>query len=247
MEDNSVDNNSGLQHTPDDDQWCFAWFATPDVPGKTRAAMAKAHMWQRGATITVSFLEGSLALRRRVQSIAEEWMLLNGGPANLRFSFIDEPVTRTDIRISFRYAGNWSAIGTTCKSETDPLKPTMNFGTIRETTPDAVARRVVLHEFGHAIGLVHEHQHPMAGIKWNRQQVFNDVSGPPNNWNLQKIERNIFRPYSQDETNHTIHVDNLSIMVYPIPAKWTTDGYSTKLNSELSEEDKAFVRQQYYQ
>ena len=35
-----------------------------------------------------------------------------------------------------------------------------------------VDRATVLHEFGHAIGLIHEHQSPFkGGFEWNREEV----------------------------------------------------------------------------
>ncbi len=34
-------------------------------------------------------------------------------------------------------------------------------------------------------------------------------------------------------------------MMYPIPASWTTDGFSVDLNSELSATDVEFIREAY--
>ena len=35
-----------------------------------------------------------------------------------------------------------------------------------------VDRPTVLHEFGHALGLIHEHQSPFkGGFEWNREEV----------------------------------------------------------------------------
>jgi len=42
----------------------------------------------------------------------------------------------------------------------NPLRATMNFGWLTPDTEDSEYQRVVLHEFGHALGLLHEHQHP---------------------------------------------------------------------------------------
>jgi hypothetical protein len=40
-------------------------------------------------------------------------------------------------------------------------------------------------------------------------------------------------------------VDNLSIMMYPIPSAWTLDGFSSDLNGDLSDQDVEFIRQAY--
>ncbi len=52
---------------------------------------------------------------------------------------------------------------------------------------------MVLHEFGHTLGLIHEHQNPNRPINWNRAAVIADLSGPPNNWDEETIENNIFK------------------------------------------------------
>ena len=49
------------------------------------------------------------------------------------------------------------------------------------------------HEFGHAIGLAHEHQNPQAGIQWNEAQVLKDLAGPPNFWTPDQIRHNVCR------------------------------------------------------
>ncbi|WP_437321271.1 matrixin family metalloprotease [Sorangium sp. So ce385] len=41
----------------------------------------------------------------------------------------------------------------------------MNFGWLTLESTQADVESVVLHEFGHALGLIHEHQHPENGIK----------------------------------------------------------------------------------
>lgn len=120
----------------------------------------------------------------------------------------------------------------------------MNFGWLTPASTDDDARRVVLHEFGHALGLIHEHQNPRHAIQWNRDAVIADLSGPPNKWSPEVIERNMFEPYSRGEVNST-QLDASSIMMYPVPSRWTTDGFSAGLNSDLSAADKAFIKNQY--
>jgi hypothetical protein len=228
---------------PNQDQWCFA-FLVPDPKaetGQTRAAMLNGAKWPSGGTIVLSFLDGDPSLHHRVMQAAQAWC----GPmmANVNLFFIGSG-DQGDIRISFRYPGSWSAIGTTCLHRTDRSKPTMNFGWLTPHSTDDEVRRVVLHEFGHALGLVHEHQNPGGKIQWNRMNVISDLSGPPNLWSLNVIESNMFKAYEEDDTSFT-RLDPQSIMMYPIPAHWTKDGFSTHLNADLSPLDRQFIRQLY--
>ena len=133
--------------------------------------------------------------------------------------------------------------GTMCRNIAEP-NPTMNYGWLTPASEETELRRVVLHEFGHAIGLIHEHQNPKGGIKWNKAAVINDLSGPPNNWDAATIENNMFRYYPPRDVVAT-SVDPLSIMMYPIPKSWTVDGFSAGLNGELSPNDKTLVRSAY--
>lgn len=224
-------------------QWCFAWFAgVPGVATKTRAALVRANKWPPGSIIRVAFLDGDPAVQKKVQAVAETWT----GPnmANVKLVFVSDP-KKSDIRISFKYSGSWSTIGTTCRTIPD-TDPTMNYGWLTPSTDAAELRRVVLHEFGHALGLIHEHQNPLGDqIPWDRKQVERDLSGPPNNWDKATIEHNMFEPIAKKEVNGTAS-DSKSIMMYPIPAKWVTDPkYAVGLNSELSGTDKKFIHEQY--
>lgn len=235
---NATDSNGNEDH------WCFAWYgdAPPPEPGTAaRATLINAAKWIPSSTITVSFLDGDPEVQERVKKVAREWV--TPGPANLILDF-RKNTTKTDIRISFRFAGSWSMVGTTCRNITDVTQPTMNYGWLTKQSSDDELRRVVLHEFGHALGLTHEHMNPGGKINWNREQVIKELSGPPNNWTLQQIENNMFRTFDKQETNYT-KLDKDSIMMYPIPKKWTQDGFSVDLNTELSPTDKSFIRQQY--
>jgi hypothetical protein len=223
-------------------KWCFAWPAKKQsVSGKDRAALVKASRWNPGDIITVSFLDGNPDVQSKVRDAAQGWTA--SSLANLTLDF-RKNTNDTLLRISFQQAGSWSVIGTTCRQVTDKTEPTMNFGWLTPDSDDDEIQRVVLHEFGHALGLIHEHQNPAQGIKWNRDAVIRDLSGPPNNWSLDVIEHNMFEPYAANETNFT-DTDPDSIMMYPIPASWTLDGFSVGLNSKLSGTDKSFIHAQY--
>jgi hypothetical protein len=59
------------------------------------------------------------------------------------------------------------------------------------------------HEFGHAIGLAHEHQNPAGGIQWNEAIVISEMAKSPNFWDEQKTRHNILRRYSANQINGT--------------------------------------------
>ena len=173
-----------------------------------------------------------------MQNAANEWTRF----ANLTFHFTtDKP---TDIRVGFEQGnGSWSYIGKMCREIAEP-KLTMNFGWLTDASTDDQVRSVVLHEFGHAIGMIHEHQNPEHAIQWNKDAVRRDLSGPPNNWNEQKIETNMFKHYEDNEIVGT-PVDAASIMMYPIPKSWTLDNFSAGFNGQLSDVDKGLARDVY--
>jgi hypothetical protein len=54
----------------------------------------------------------------------------------------------------------------------------------------------------------------------------------------------MFRYYPLTEVIPT-DVDATSIMMYPIPKAWTTDGFSAGFNGELSPSDKSLVASVY--
>ena len=112
----------------------------------------------------------------------------------------------------------------------------MNFGWIDADSAEEELRSVVLHEFGHALGLIHEHQNPVAGIYWNREAVIRELSGPPNSWSVEEIEFNVLNPADRPRTSTRPRWTRHSIMMYPIPASWTKNGFSAGFNSDLSTE-----------
>lgn len=206
----------------------------PGVSSATRAAAMRSKIWEpAGRTLRVRFLDGEPTLQQKVIRFAQEWSAY----ANLQFDFGDH--ARAEIRISFQWPGSWSFIGTDALGVLEP-EPTMNFGWLHPGTPNDEVRRVVLHEFGHALGLIHEHQNPAATIPWNRAAVYDYYAGPPNNWTAEQVEVNLFQTYAAELTQHSAF-DPHSIMLYPIPAEFTEGGFSVGLNQTLSTLDRAYI------
>jgi serralysin len=206
-----------------------------------KAALLNGARWNIGDAIRVRFLEGAPALRKRVQKVAERWTA--PGMASLTFRWVE--TGPAEVRIAFRQGnGSWSYLGTTCRQITDQCEPTMNYGWLTPKSSDAVLRRVVLHEFGHSLGLIHEHQNPEGGIEWNEPAVKADLREKPNYWDDETIRRNVLDHYSKADVTSS-PVDKLSIMMYPIPRAWTLNKFSSDLNNDLSENDIAFIRRAY--
>lgn len=223
-------------------EWCFAWYAgEPAAEGAgTRAALVKDKRWPRGATIKIGFTDGTARQQALVKKFAAGWNA--PGLANLKFSWV--PAAQADIRISFAFSGSWSVIGTTCKN-VPKNQATMNFGWLTPTVTDQEAERVILHEFGHALGLIHEHQNPLGSINWNKPAVYHDLSGPPNNWSKAQIDHNMFEAYPKQEIQGTT-TDPSSIMMYPLPASWVKPPSTpVGLNAKLSATDKTFIKKAY--
>ena len=79
---------------------------------------------------------------------------------------------------------------------------------------EKVARGTTMHEFGHALGLLHEQSYPGA-IKWNKDTVYKYYERY--DWDKAKTDFNVLEVSEQFFTNGTAY-DPKSIMHYSIPA-----------------------------
>ncbi len=206
-----------------------------------KLALFTGKMWPNGKALGVLFLDGSSTQKSKVMLHAVAWCK----DANIKLNF--STGSGAQIRISFKAdPGSWSAVGTDClHTEAFPHdEPTMNFGWLEDGTEDEEYRRVVIHEFGHALGAIHEHQNPKGGIQWNLDAVYEYFSGPPNNWSKEEIDFNIIQKYSMDQLNAT-KFDRKSIMLYSFPPQMIIGGTGTPENTKLSVGDKRFIKKMY--
>ena len=101
-----------------------------------------------------------------------------------------------------------------------------------------------MHEFGHVLSCIHEHQNPAAEIPWDKPVVYRYYGGPPNNWTKHDVDTNLFQTYDKTTTNFS-SFDPKSIMLYPIPNAFTVGNFEVGWNSVLSEADKQFIATNY--
>jgi hypothetical protein len=218
-------------------------FTFPDPSAPHAGIVQSDAAWGRGAKLRVHFLPGgSLRTRERVETFAKLWSEV----ADVEFQF-GVPKAQSDIRIAFNLPGFYSRLG--MEARLFPQE-TMSLG-FQGNEPEAEFRRLILHEFGHALGFHHEHRHPDAGIEWDdagalayyRPRLPPTLSNADILSQLHAIPPNSFR-------YKFFQFDPASIMMYFIPpeavkpGRYIPDRFGRN-NTQLSESDQVVVSTVY--
>ncbi|KAK3933683.1 hypothetical protein QBC46DRAFT_432030, partial [Diplogelasinospora grovesii] len=185
--------------------------------------------------LRVRFLDGSTWERDEVKHLITKHY--HSIPMRIRFEFLKKGSTGpSDIRINFTDESK-SYIGR--DAENYPDKPTMwlNMHPNRPSTKGKRWKRQadVLHEFGHALGMVHEQQHPDCRANWDYR-----VLQAKHGWDAQKVHRN-YKKVDALKARLTPY-DPESIMHYGV-TKGDTKSQNMEVpqNNVLSEGDKRFL------
>jgi hypothetical protein len=206
--------------------------------GPSELAMDKSAYWRPGTKLHVGFLSGSAFVKNKVKYFAQTWE----HHANIDFVFDDSP--NAQIRISFvQGGGSWSYLGRQ-NLQIPSDKPTMNFGWFDDNSTDEEFSRTTIHEFGHALGCIHEHMSPAAYIPWDKEKVYKYFMGPPNNWTKEGVDQNLFNKYEASAAYYSTF-DPFSIMLYRISNDLTIGDFETPNNTVLSPTDKMFIHSLY--
>jgi hypothetical protein len=168
--------------------------------------------------------------------VASEWTEF----ANLLFSVVD--TGDAELRVDFEEGqDSWSYAGTDSLSVPGDQR-TINLGPLTLATGRDELRRVVLHEFGHALGLAASQQSPIAAIPWNKKATYEYYAKI--GWTRQDVDRNIFTKYDRSQVTFG-PADPDSIMYHPIPGETTDGKLEIRQSSNLSDGDKRFIADLY--
>lgn len=202
-------------------------------------ALGKNYLWST-RTLSVTFLGNvDSQFQQKIRAAISDW----SPHAGIEFHLV--PNLPADIRVELVADGqNWSQYGTNAK-KIPPDQATVHFGTINQYSGGDDIYRVAVHEFGHVLGALHEHQSPAAsGIDWNTAVVNDYYHGI--GWTDEMIQANIYATFPPDAAYCT-RLDPMSIMIYDFPANFTTNQMAVKPNFVLSDLDKSGMKTLYDQ
>ncbi|WP_146606090.1 hypothetical protein [Mesorhizobium kowhaii] len=169
-------------------------------------------------TLGVAFLNGEKRQHDIVMQSARMWLGTHVGTF-LDFDFTAS-LDKAHIRVEVFSDQNWSAIGRRAKAVTTPY--TMRFSDLYPAS--------IMHEFGHAVGLQHEHRFPLSTIEWKEDAVFRDMHAK--GWDEETVREQILTKLDKSAVclaDPTLNKS--SIMMYPIQDGWATilDEHGTRV------------------
>ena len=167
--------------------------------------------------ITCKFLNAKKEDRDRIPEIANEWSKYG----NVLFRFVTSGPADVPINMLYGKEGTWNAdVGSIHQNSSND--PRMNL------SPD-YSTRTILHEFGHVLGLIHDHLSPQFEeiFEWQDKDVNGD--GQTDDAFYDKINKNFTGDLTSDHIEHNFlrvqkevdersEFDRHSIMIYGISA-----------------------------
>lgn len=228
--------------------YLLLWFLWSYAQSGQAAVIAKDKRWNNPSELQVVFLNGSPKLRALVKRIAPEWVEESG----LTFRFFDDPKNapqNTHIRISF-LAHSGSRLGN--HGDYTGRFSTMNLaGLVQVNRSEEMQKRLILHEFGHALGLEHEYRNRHWPYGQNAQKAIIEDCQPQMigiGYSPVEAAKHCVEINSTLDKQHAISTayDERSIMNYPLEFRLKKGSIKTiKAATELSLLDRYAIQRFY--
>jgi hypothetical protein len=223
----------------------------------TQGAILEGVRWKAGQRLQVYFMDGKNEEHEKIKKYAPEWTQY----ANLNFDFVDKfnSSAPPDIRIKFEGVDGFSSLLGTDSLPTpqdpsmwlqltyymDQQKQTSNATEVADL--ERYIRSTILHEFGHALGFIHEHSRPDIDIfKSDEQskQLIYDYFRQNDGWDKSMVDANVLEKESR-KLIMTPEPDIHSIMMYSFSGELLKDGKEIPWNFDLTDLDKSLVKRVY--
>ncbi|RON12974.1 peptidase M12 [Pseudomonas frederiksbergensis] len=212
---------------------------------KKRSIGEHTKYWQVGKTLKILVFSYNEESFEAIKKGASKWLPY----VNLKFDFIEmdeEDIYQSDqflgdIRVDFQPYMNGSG-GSRIGTDTITGNPQASSMTLGTDFSSPRYEYAVTHEFGHALGLLHEHQHPETEVPWDLDKTytyyaslgFSRTEVDHNVLPLERIPGRTYAPY-----------DRHSIMHYEVSNDITTGDWHQAENHQISQGDIAFMRRTY--
>lgn len=161
----------------------------------------------------------ALGFRQLIENTVQAWTR----HANIQFQFLEDSSAEIRINVAASTLSKTegaSAVGTLALTiPQDQPSMILPISTYLEALASNGAldqiKGAILHEFGHALGLTHEHQHPNIPFKWNKPLIYAlyALSG----YAESAVDINFFDAINGPTVTKSAAYDPESIMNYALP------------------------------
>lgn len=207
-------------------------------------------LWPKEKNVLiVTFLDGDNQQQQFVAEVASEWNghgidfvfpgfhiggidiflpAIYGNGDNIQIS----ETVASDIRVTFEAGGSWSYVGIAGQHR-QADEATLSL------YRNELNRHVILHEFGHALGLLHEHKHPERTIIFDYNKAIAYYS-KYHKYSPEQTKYYMLDVYSSDWLIAKPY-DILSVMHYYIPGQILINHEGIPAQEKLSNGDLSFI------